>query len=215
MSSNKSLHVSYKITTLLWKLLYVSKSINYSFSPSHPWVSPGWPYCQQAQCRRWFTVKHRPQVILKTQSPICLDYRTRNRNQLVLKCNSSYSLSLAFPYWWQFAWTYCRTSVNPIGTRVSHPDSKIYLHLWVSTFFLKNLPVWSCIALHWWATSCGGKLRRSLLSMWPTLPSLMHSGTSRRDFFNIIARRLPGTQKGQLYQQIDIINYPNYIFCMH
>ena len=25
---------------------------------SHPWVPPEWPYCQQAQCGRWFTVKH-------------------------------------------------------------------------------------------------------------------------------------------------------------
>ena len=25
-------------------------------TPSHPRVPPGWPYCRQAQCGRWFTV---------------------------------------------------------------------------------------------------------------------------------------------------------------
>ena len=27
-------------------------------TPSHPWVPPEWPYCQQAQCEQCFTVKH-------------------------------------------------------------------------------------------------------------------------------------------------------------
>ena len=42
----------------------------------------------------------------------------------------------------------------------------------------------------------------------------LHTGRSRLNFFNIIARRWPGTPKGQLHQQIDIMNYPNYILCI-
>ena len=46
-------------------------------SPSH---SLEWPYCQQAQYRRWFTMKHsKADLSPKIQSPICLDYRVCNR----------------------------------------------------------------------------------------------------------------------------------------
>ena len=38
--------------------MYPTAQIALSPTPSHPWVPPEWPYCQQAQCRRWFTVKH-------------------------------------------------------------------------------------------------------------------------------------------------------------
>ena len=38
--------------------MYPTAQIALSPTPSHPWVPPEWPYCQQAQCGRWFTVKH-------------------------------------------------------------------------------------------------------------------------------------------------------------
>ena len=37
--------------------------------------SPEWPYCQRVQCGRCLKQSSRPKVILKTQPPICLDYR--------------------------------------------------------------------------------------------------------------------------------------------
>ena len=48
-------------------------------TPSHPWVTPEWQ-ASSLQCGHWFTVKHRkwPQVILKTQPPICFDYSALN-----------------------------------------------------------------------------------------------------------------------------------------
>ena len=38
--------------------MYPTAQIALSPTPSHPWVPPEWPYCQQAQCGLWFTVKH-------------------------------------------------------------------------------------------------------------------------------------------------------------
>ena len=38
--------------------MYPTAQITLYLTPSHPWVPPEWPYCQQAQRRRWFTVKH-------------------------------------------------------------------------------------------------------------------------------------------------------------
>ena len=38
--------------------MYPTAQITLSPTPSHPWVPPEWPYCQQAQCGHWFTVKH-------------------------------------------------------------------------------------------------------------------------------------------------------------
>ena len=38
--------------------MYPTAQIALSPTPSHPWVPPEWPYCQQAQFGRWFTVKH-------------------------------------------------------------------------------------------------------------------------------------------------------------
>ena len=36
---------------------------------SHPWVPPDWPYCQKAQCGRWFTVKHSKAVEQTSSHP--------------------------------------------------------------------------------------------------------------------------------------------------
>ena len=38
--------------------MYPTAQTTLSPTPSHPWVPPEWPYCQQAQCGRWFTVKY-------------------------------------------------------------------------------------------------------------------------------------------------------------
>ena len=67
----------------------------------------------------WSTVKQasRPQVILKTQPPICLDYRARNRPQLVKKlCWKGFNIFSS-----KLAATYCarkRRSVFDIVIQV-------------------------------------------------------------------------------------------------
>ena len=38
--------------------MHPTAQIALSPTPSHPWVPQEWPYCQQAQCGGWFTVKH-------------------------------------------------------------------------------------------------------------------------------------------------------------
>ena len=55
-------------------------------------IPPQWLYCQQAQCGCWFTVKHSregPQTSSHPQNSashlICLNYRARNRIQLVVR----------------------------------------------------------------------------------------------------------------------------------
>ena len=51
-------------------------------TPSHPWVPPEWPYCQQAQCGHWFTLMWSiADLLTLSQPPICLDYWARNRPQ--------------------------------------------------------------------------------------------------------------------------------------
>ena len=67
--------------------MYTTAQITSSLTPSHLWVSLEWPYCQRAQWGPWFTVKQasRPQVILKTQPHICLDYRPATDPSLWMK----------------------------------------------------------------------------------------------------------------------------------
>ena len=38
-------------------------------TPSHPWVPPEWPYCWQAQCGHWFTVKWSLADLLTSSHP--------------------------------------------------------------------------------------------------------------------------------------------------
>ena len=47
--------------------MYPTAQIVLSLIPSHPWVPPEWPYCQQAQWRCWYTVKQ-CKVVLQTSS---------------------------------------------------------------------------------------------------------------------------------------------------
>ena len=44
-------------SALSWWMYPIAQT-TLSPTPSHPWVPPEWPYCQQAQCGCWFTVKH-------------------------------------------------------------------------------------------------------------------------------------------------------------
>ena len=59
------------------RTLYPTAQITLSQTPSH---SSEWLHCQQAQYRRWFTMKHsKADLSPKIQPPICLDYRACNR----------------------------------------------------------------------------------------------------------------------------------------
>ena len=67
------------------------------WAPSHPQVSPEWPYCQQAQCKQWFTiylVKHsRPPQM----SPFhLLGLQARIRPQLT--CNGRHMRCISHTY---------------------------------------------------------------------------------------------------------------------
>ena len=65
-------------------------------TPNHPRVPPVWPYCRQAQCGRWHSLKWSIADLLTSQSssnislPFCLDYRACNRPQPFFKCYNSF-----------------------------------------------------------------------------------------------------------------------------
>ena len=80
--------------TTAWQECFELLDVSYtwialSLTPSLPQVLPEWPYCQQAQCKHWFT-----DIQTSSHPQICLDYRACNRPQLYTFCHcASFKIS--------------------------------------------------------------------------------------------------------------------------